>query len=110
MELLKALAIGCMFGVGLYMVLRRNLVRSAIGLVLISNAVNLLLLTAGAFRGLHPSYTTLEGPRSDALPQALVLTAIVISMGGFVFILGMLYVVASRYRSVDMDDLRGLKH
>ncbi len=43
MEVLKALAIGALFGIGLYQLLRRNIIRSAIGLVILSNAVNLFL-------------------------------------------------------------------
>lgn len=110
MELLKALGIGLMFGVGVFQLLRRNLIRSAMGLVIISNAVNLFLLSIGAYNGLVPAYANALGLRSDALPQALVLTAIVISMGGFSFVLGLVYILAVRYQTADMDDVQGLKH
>ena len=50
------------------------------------------------------------GTRSDALPQALILTAIVISMGGTAFVLAMLYIVSARYKTADIDELDGLKN
>lgn len=99
-----------MFGIGVFQILRRNVIRSAIGWVIISNAVNLLLLSAGAYNGLIPAYANLVGVRSDALPQALILTAIVISMGGFAFVLGLLYIVSVRYQAADLEEIRELKN
>ena len=110
MELFTALAIGGLFGIGIFQVLRRNVIRSAIGLVIISNAINLFLLSVGAYQGQAAPYTTTFGQRSDALPQALVLTAIVISMGGFAFVLALLYVVSARYKTSDSDEVNGLKY
>jgi multicomponent Na+:H+ antiporter subunit C len=110
MNALTAIAVGLMFGIGLFQLLRRNVIRSAIGLVIISNAINLFLLSAGAYQGLIPAYANLAGARSDALPQALILTAIVISMGGFAFVLGLLYIVSVRYRTSDLDRAAELKH
>lgn len=110
MELLKALAIGAMFGIGIFQMLRRNMIRSAIGLIIISNAVNLFLLSTGAYRGVVAAYANTTGQRSDALPQALVLTAIVISMAGFSLVLALLYVLSARYRTADSDEITELKH
>lgn len=110
MDLLKALAIGTMFGIGIFQLLRRNVIRSAIGLLILGNAVNLFLLTTGAYRGFVAAYTTAVGQRSDALPQALVLTAIVISMAGFSLVLALLYVLSVRYETSDSDDITQLKH
>lgn len=110
MNALTAIALGLMFGIGVFQLLRRNVIRSAIGLVIISNAINLFLLSAGAYQGLVPAYANLVGARSDALPQALILTAIVISMGGFAFVLGLLYIVSVRYRTSDLDQAAELKH
>ncbi len=109
MDLLRALAIGALFGIGLYQLLRRNVIRTAIGLVTISNAVNLFLLSVGAYEGVTEAYAKAVGQRSDALPQALILTAIVISMGGFAFVLALLYVVSTRYRTSDNDEVKGLR-
>jgi multicomponent Na+:H+ antiporter subunit C len=110
MDVLQALAIGAMFGIGLYQLLRRNVIRSAIGLVIISNAVNLFLLSIGAYNGVVEAYAEAAGVRSDALPQALILTAIVISLGGFSFVLALLFVISSRYRTSDSDEVKGLSH
>lgn len=110
MELLTALTVGLLFAVGIFQITRRNIIRSAIGLVILSNAVNLFLLSTGAYDGVAAAYTTTTGQRSDALPQALVLTAIVISMGGTAFVLTMLYIISSRYQTADMDEVSNLKN
>lgn len=99
-----------MFGIGLYQILRRNVIRVAIGLVVLSNAINLFLLSVGAYEGLVEAYAKAVGQRSDALPQALILTAIVISMGGFAFVLALIYVLSARYRTSDNDEVTGLSH
>jgi multicomponent Na+:H+ antiporter subunit C len=110
MNLLTSLAIGILFAAGIYQILRRNVIRAAIGLVLISNAVNLFLFSAGAYNGQSAAYSTAASQISDPLPQALVLTAIVISMGGFAFVLSLLYVISTRYKTSDGDEVKGLKN
>ncbi|MDX1414255.1 MAG: sodium:proton antiporter [Candidatus Promineifilaceae bacterium] len=110
MDLLVALTVGVMFAIGIFQVLRRNVLRAVIGLMILANAVNLFLLSTGAYDGLEAAYTTEVGVRADALPQALVLTAIVISMGGTAFILAMLYIISARYRTADVDKLDKLKN
>lgn len=110
MELIASLTVGTLFAIGVYQMLRRNVIRSVIGLVILANAVNLFLLSTGAYPGEVAAYTTAAGTRSDALPQALILTAIVISMGGTAFLLAMLYIVSARYKTADLDELDGLKN
>ncbi len=110
MELLTAITVGVLFAVGIFQLLRRNIIRSAIGLVILGNAVNLFLLSIGAYDGVAAAYTTTLARRSDALPQALILTAIVISMGGTAFVLSMLYIISARYKTADMDEVQGLKN
>ncbi|GAB4460677.1 MAG: Na+/H+ antiporter subunit C [Anaerolineales bacterium] len=110
MNLLTSLAIGILFAAGIYQILRRNVIRAAIGLVLLSNAINLFLFSAGAYNGSAAAYSNAAGQISDPLPQALVLTAIVISMGGFAFVLSLLYVISTRYKTSDSDEVKGLKH
>jgi multisubunit Na+/H+ antiporter MnhC subunit len=58
MELLTAIAIGTMFAVGVFQLLRRNVIRSAIGLLILANAVNLFLLSTGASVGMEPPYVS----------------------------------------------------
>lgn len=81
-----AVVTGALYAAGLYMMLRRSIVKSLIGLALLGHAANLLLFTAaGLTRGRPPLVperaSTVEPPVADPLPQALVLTAIVISFG-----------------------------
>lgn len=110
MELITAFAVGTLFGVAVFQLLRRNVIRSAIGFILLGNAINLFLLSTGAYDGIVAAYTDAVGQRSDALPQAMVLTAIVISMGGLAFLLSMLIVLSARYRTSDMDDIKKLEY
>jgi len=109
MELLTALAVGALFGIAIFQMLRRNVVRSAIGLILLGAAINLFLLSTGAYQGIVAAYTEAVGRRSDALPQALILTAIVISMGGISLVLSLLYVLSARYRTSDLDEIDELQ-
>lgn len=111
MNLLTALAIGVLFGAGVYQMLRRSTLRAAMGLVLISNAINLFLFSAGAYDGIRQAYY--DQPFnliSDPLPQALVLTAIVISMGGFAFTMSLIYTISQRQKHLDSDQITGLKN
>jgi multicomponent Na+:H+ antiporter subunit C len=110
MEFLTALAIGISFGIGVFQLLRRNVIRSAIGIIILTNAINLFLLSSGAYQGRIAPYADIIGQRSDALPQALVLTAIVITVGGFAFVLEMLYVLSIRYHTSDSDEINRLKY
>lgn len=84
------LTASAMIGCGVYLMLERSLTRVLIGLVLVSNAVNLLLLVAGGPAGRAPIVGEDGGePMADPLPQALVLTAIVISLAMIAFLLAM---------------------
>ena len=110
MDLLVSITVGVLFAIGIFQILRRNVIRAVIGLMVLANAINLFLLSTGAYDGLVAAYTTEPGVRADALPQALILTAIVISMGGTAFILAMLYIISARYRTADVDELDKLKN
>ena len=109
MELLSALAVGALFGIAVFQVLRRNMIRSVIGLTLLGSAINLFLLSTGAYDGIVAAYAQATGQRSDALPQALILTAIVISMGGISLVLAMIYILSARYRTSDVDEVNELR-
>ena len=82
MTVLYAFVAAALFGCGLYMVLSRHLVRVLLGLSLLTTAVNLVLFQAGRIRSaqppLIPEGAERLGDSADPLPQALVLTAIVI--------------------------------
>ncbi len=82
MEALIAAAIGLMTAGGIYLMLRRRTFPVIIGLSLLSYAVNLFLFVAGRLApGLPPIISKTAAGYTDPLPQALVLTAIVISFG-----------------------------
>ena len=90
MDTLLAFLIGIIMAAGIYCLLRRSIVRLAIGIVLISQAANLIIFSsAGLSRGNAPliaaGESTLHAPYADPLPQALVLTAIVIGFGFIAF-------------------------
>jgi multicomponent Na+:H+ antiporter subunit C len=110
MDLMLSLAIGALTAVGLFQLLRRNVLRAAMALFIISNAINLFLLSTGAYDGVVASYTGAVGQRSDALPQALVLTAVVIGMGALSFVLALIYVISVRYKTSDMSDVDELRY
>jgi multicomponent K+:H+ antiporter subunit C len=82
MELLMASAVGVMTAVGVYLVLRRRAFPVIIGLAFLSYAVNVFLFAMGRLAiDLPPIITAGATGYADPLPQALVLTAIVISFG-----------------------------
>ena len=85
------LAASAMIGCGVYLILERSLTRVLVGLVMLGNGVNVLFLVSGGPPGRAPIVGGGDGAMSDPLPQALVLTAIVISLGTSAFVLAMAY-------------------
>jgi multicomponent Na+:H+ antiporter subunit C len=92
MEVVLALTVGILVAAAIYLMLDRNLLRFLFGLTLISNAANLAIFLSGRLLSGEPPLIEggarlPEGPVANALPQALVLTAIVIGFGLFAFAL-----------------------
>ncbi|MBC7292173.1 MAG: Na(+)/H(+) antiporter subunit C [Actinotalea sp.] len=83
---------GALTAVGVYLLLERSLTRVLLGVIFLSNAVNVVLLISGGRAGNAPlvGYSD-EEAMSDPLPQALILTAIVITLGLTAFLLAMAY-------------------
>jgi multicomponent Na+:H+ antiporter subunit C len=109
--LLLAAVIGVLYAAGLYLVMRRNLVKLVLGLGLLTHAANLLIFTMGRLtRGASPIIAQgaerLSPPHADPVPQALVLTAIVISFGVQAFAI---VLVKRAYRETGTDDLDALR-
>jgi multicomponent Na+:H+ antiporter subunit C len=106
------IAMGALYSCGIYLVLERSLTRVLLGLMLLANATNLLILATGGYSGLAPLYSkdTAAQDYSDPLPQALILTSIVISFAVTAFMLGIIYrtwVLARRDEiQDDVEDLR----
>lgn len=87
------LAIGVLFACGLFMLMERSLTRILIGFLLLGNGANLLVLHMGGAAGAAPFVTdgVTVAEMNDPLPQALILTAIVITFGVTAFVLAMIY-------------------
>jgi multisubunit Na+/H+ antiporter MnhC subunit len=102
-----------LFLIGLYaIVTKRNLIKIAIGFALIEYAVNLLFALIGFRRGaLAPIITQIDAPRNfvDPIPQALVLTAIVIALGTTALMLTVILRIYNRYKTFDIAEIRRLK-
>jgi multicomponent Na+:H+ antiporter subunit C len=117
--LLFALATGLLFGIGVFQLLRRDLIKAAMGFALMSTAVNLFILAVGAYNGSVPPYvenvqagvpmSEQATQTSDPLVQALILTAVVVSFGTYALLLGMISIMSRRFRTVDSDQATGLK-
>jgi multicomponent Na+:H+ antiporter subunit C len=91
-NLLLVVVVAALVTAGVYLLLERSLTRIIIGLVLIGNGVNVLFLVAGGAAGGAPIVgQTPPEEMSDPLPQAMVLTAIVITLGMTAFLLAMAY-------------------
>ncbi|MEV0295646.1 Na(+)/H(+) antiporter subunit C [Nocardia sp. NPDC050710] len=86
--------IGVLVACGVYLILERAVSKMLLGMILFGNAVNLLILTVGGSDGRPPIRGAAEGAdteMADPLAQAMVLTAIVITMGLAAFVLALAY-------------------
>jgi multicomponent Na+:H+ antiporter subunit C len=79
-NLILAITAGVLVASGVYLLLERSLTRILLGVLLASNGVNMLFLVAAGKPGAPPIIGLADGDVSDPLPQAMVLTAIVITM------------------------------
>jgi len=111
MTLLLAVVIGLLYTAGIYLMLRRSVVRLVFGLVLLGHAANLLIFTAGGLvRGRPPIVA--EGALSppvgvaDPIPQALVLTAIVIGFAVVAFAAVLVHRTVDETGTDDADAMR----
>jgi len=96
MELLFVLLVGVFFSAAFYLMLSKALVRMLIGTVLFGNAVNLLIFASGRVLRevppiIPPGRDVPATLTANPLPQALILTAIVISFSFFAFLLVLVY-------------------
>lgn len=106
MTLLFAVTVASLFGSGVYLMLKSDLLRVVVGMVLISNAANLFIMTAGLSLGAPPIYLLPDDVMvSDPLVQAMTLTAIVISFSVAALLLSLVYRVYTSHLSLDLDDL-----
>jgi multicomponent Na+:H+ antiporter subunit C len=111
MNYILAFVIGALYAAGLYMMMRRSIVKLIIGLVLIGHAANLLIFTVtGLERAvppiIPPGAAGLSTPTADPVPQALILTAIVIGFGVLAFALVLVHRAHQLVSTDDLDDMR----
>ncbi len=108
MEILMALLVGLMIAAAHYLMLSGALVRFVFGFILMGNAINLLIFTAGRLTYsdpplINPGQTSLTGQAANALPQALILTAIVIGFAMTTFLLILLVRTFDQTQTLDAD-------
>ncbi len=106
MEPVLALLVGLFVTVAAYLLLSRALVRVLLGIVILGNGVNLMIFTAGRLTRATPPIvpageTVPDGFIANPLPQALILTAIVIGFALFAFFCVLVF---RAYQELDADD------
>ena len=111
METLITLLVGVLVTVAVYLLLSRSFIRIILGSAILSHAVHLLLITMGGLKkGAAPLLSEEAESYTDALPQALILTAIVISFAVTAFLLVLAYRAYRETKSDDLYELRGYKN
>lgn len=107
METLITILVGVLVTVAVYLLLSRSIIRIILGSAILSHAVHLLLMVMGGLKkGSVPLLGEEASSYTDALPQALILTAIVISFAVTAFLLVLAY---RTYQETGTDDLKELR-
>lgn len=111
MEAVFAVLVGALFAVSIYLLLSKHIIRVLMGVAILGNAVNLLIFTNGRLTDEVPpiiadNAETLTAQAANPLPQALILTAIVISFSFFAFLLVLGYRAFQELETDDTDEMR----
>ena len=108
MEIVISILAGGLFACAVYLMLQKNLLRVIFGTVIISHAAHLLILTMGKLnRGAPPVLTDGVSAYTDPLPQALILTSIVISFGVTSLLLVLAYRAYKTNGTDNFEQMRG---
>jgi multicomponent Na+:H+ antiporter subunit C len=112
MESLLAILSGLLVAAGIFCLLQRSLARLVIGIIILGQAANLIIFTAAGLKTSNPAIISegsksLSGLYADPLPQAIVLTAIVIGFGFTAFLLALLH---RTYKTLKTEDIEELKN
>lgn len=110
MSLVVASVLGLLFAGGTYLVLRRDAVRVVIGALIMSQTANMYLMAMGGQEGGAPilsHHGAHQVHSTDPVPQALVLTAIVIGFATTAFLLSLTYRFYEENEEIDLESLRG---
>lgn len=106
MILVLSLTVAVLIGTGSYLLLKHDLIRVVVGVLLVSNGANLFIMLAGLQRGSAPIYPLpADGAVSDPLVQAMTLTAIVITFGVTALLLSLIYRVYIAHATIDTESL-----
>ena len=108
METLMVILVGVLISTGTYLILSKQLLRIVLGASIVSHAVNLLIITSGGLKkGSAPLLGEKTAGFADAIPQALILTAIVINFAVTALVLVLCYRAYQSFGTDDMEQLRG---
>jgi multicomponent Na+:H+ antiporter subunit C len=111
LHILMPFVIGALYAAGIYLLMRRSIVKLILGLAILGNAANLLIFTAGRLTRAHPPLVPSGamqpiGAYADPVPQALILTAIVIGFGVLAFALVLVHRANQMVGSDDLDSMK----
>lgn len=100
-----------MYAAGVYLLLRRSIVKMILGIIFLGNATNLVIFVSGGLTKASPAFikageTVAAEGVADPLPQALILTAIVIGFGVTAFALALMYRFYKTTGTEDMDEVK----
>ncbi|CDQ39579.1 MULTISPECIES: Na(+)/H(+) antiporter subunit C [Virgibacillus] len=108
MEIITSILAGVLFATAIYNILQKQLLRIVIGTALLSHGAHILILTMGRLKtGQPPVLTEGISDYTDPLPQALILTSIVISFGVTSLLLVLAYRTTKENNTDNMEQLRG---
>ena len=109
MEVIWILVVGALFSAGIYLMMERHLLKILFGVVILSNGINLALFIAGKMTFAKPPFIGEDQEAlseiANSVPQALILTAIVIGFGLLIFVLLLIYRVFKETQTIDIDKL-----
>lgn len=113
LEPVFAIAFGVTITIAVYLLLSRNVLRIILGLLLLSNAINLSIFIAGRMGAMQPPVLqpggVADGPMANPLPQALILTAIVISFALTAFLVVLVERAYRLLHTVDTEQMRAVE-
>ena len=111
METFMTIIAGILFTIGTYLILSKTLLRIVLGMSLFTHGVHITLMAInGLKRGAAPLLGENADSYTDPVPQALILTSIVISFALTAFSLVLAYRTYQEHGTDDMEQLRGEKH
>ena len=110
MNILLAILVGALYATGVYMLLRRSILKFILGIIFFSNATNMLVFLSSGLHPGNPAFVEAEAKAApamaDPLPQALVLTAVVIGLGVIAFTLALKYKYFEISGTDDLDKMK----